>query len=143
MPSTQEKQYRGVCCMSLNMVVQVSSMGLAGALGALARYLFSRYVAAHTRALFPLGTFLINLSGSFLIGLVAGLVNQHLFSPSLQLILATGFLGGYTTFSTMSWESVQLARGGTMRLSLLYLGGSLLLGLFAAWLGLLIGGWLS
>jgi fluoride exporter len=128
--------------MTLNTVAQVGIMGLAGALGAMFRYLFSRYVAERTGAQFPLGTLLINLSGSFVIGLIAGLVGQKLLSPVLQLFLATGFLGGYTTFSTMSWEGVQLARSGSIRVSFFYLGGSLVLGLLAALLGLLVGGWL-
>lgn len=128
--------------MALNTVIQVSVMGLAGALGALARYLLGRYVAERAGTRIPLGTLIINLSGAFMIGLIAGLVGHKVLSPIVQLILATGFLGGYTTFSTMSWEGVQLARGGSTRLGITYLGGSLLLGGIVAFLGLLLGGWL-
>jgi CrcB protein len=128
--------------MGLLTVTQVGIIGLAGALGALARYLLGRFIAERAGTSFPLGTMIINVTGAFVIGLIAGLVGQKVLSPALQLVLATGFLGGYTTFSTMSWEGVQLARGGSTSMSMFYLGGSLLLGLVVAFLGLLLGGWL-
>ena len=128
--------------MTLQSFVQICLIGLAGAIGALARYLFGRYIAERASAQFPLGTFLINVTGAFAIGLLFSLASHKLLSPALQLILATGFLGGYTTFSTMNWEGVQLARGGSSRLSVLYFSGSFALGLLAASLGLLVGWWL-
>ncbi len=124
---------------SFSLVVLV---GLAGALGAVCRYILGRFVAERVNAKFPLSTFCINLSGAFVIGLLFALTSRKLVSSTLQVILATGFLGGYTTFSTMSWESMQLVRGGSTRGGLLYLGGSMLLGLLAATLGLMLGGWL-
>ncbi len=120
-------------------LILAGSVGLAGALGALARYLVGRFIAESIGSQFPLGTLLINVTGACVIGLLSGLVGHKLMSPVTQTILATGFLGGYTTFSTMSWEGVQLARGGSTGSSALYLGGSLALGLLGAWLGLLLG----
>ena len=117
-------------------------VGLAGACGALARYLIGRYVAERAGSTFPFGTLLINLSGAFVIGLLFALTAHKVLSLPAQTVLATGFLGGYTTFSTMSWEGVQLARGGSTLRSALYLGGTCVLGLLAAALGLLVGGWL-
>src|SRR5579883_3179510 len=117
-------------------------VGIAGALGAVSRYFLGRYVAERASSQFPFGTFLINVSGAFVIGLLFGVTSRKLISPAVQLVLATGFLGGYTTFSTMSWEGVQLARGGSSRLSLLYFGGNLLSGLLATALGLTLGRWL-
>jgi CrcB protein len=114
-------------------------VGLAGSLGALLRYLLGRFVAEHISKEFPLGTLLINVSGSFVIGLLFALAARNMISSTLQLVLATGFLGGYTTFSTLSWEIVQLARGGDRAASILYLVGSVVLGLAAAALGLLLG----
>jgi CrcB protein len=114
-------------------------VGLAGSLGAISRYLLGRFVAERISKEFPLGTLLINVSGSFVIGILFALTAHNLISSTLQLILATSFLGGYTTFSTMSWEIVQLARGGDGRASVLYLIGSVVLGLAAAALGLLLG----
>lgn len=117
-------------------------VGLAGALGASVRYLLGRFVAERIGSRFPYGTLFINLSGAFLIGLLFALAARRIITPAVQATLATGFLGGYTTFSTMSWEGVQLARGGSVRASMLYLGGSSACGLLAATLGLLLGWWL-
>jgi CrcB protein len=120
----------------------VIAVGLAGASGAVARYGFGRFVAERIGSQFPLGTFLINVTGAFVIGLFFALTARKLMSPTVEVILATGFLGGYTTFSTMSWEGVQLARGGSIANSALYLGGNVCVGLIAAVLGMLLGGWL-
>ena len=117
-------------------------VGFAGAFGAVSRYLLGRFITERINSQFPLGTFCINVSGAFVIGLLFALAGRKLISSALQATLATGFLGGYTTFSTMSWEGFQFVRGGSTPRSLLYLGGSALLGLLAATLGLLLGGWL-
>lgn len=115
-------------------------IGLAGGLGALTRYLVGRVFVIRTWAAFPWSTMLINVTGAFLIGVISGLTIQHVLSPQVQTVLATGFLGGYTTFSTMSWESVQLLRGSNLRQSLFYLAGTAIPGLLAAFLGLKLGG---
>ena len=124
-------------------LLQVGLVGGAGAIGALARYLLGRFFAERVSVPFPVGTFIINLSGAFLIGLLAGLVGRHIMSVTVQTIVATGFLGGYTTFSTMQWESVQLIRGGSSVQGLLYLGGTFTLGLLVAAGGWMVGGWFS
>ena len=116
------------------------AVGLAGALGALARYVTGRFVATKTGSRFPWGTLLINVSGTFFIGFLLGLAGQKIISTQTQTILATGFLGGYTTFSTMSWEGVQLYRRGEVRQSIYYLLGNMVPGLLAAALGLFLGG---
>lgn len=113
--------------------------GLAGALGTLARYLLGRFVAERVGSAFPIGTLLINVTGAFVIGVLFALSARRVLSPVLYVILATGFLGGYTTFSTMSWESVQLIRGGNARGSMLYLGSSVVLGCVGVAVGLMMG----
>ncbi len=123
-------------------VISIVGIGLAGSLGALSRYLLGRFIAERAGAEFPFGTLLINVTGAFVIGLLFALTAHKLLSPAWQTVLATGFLGGYTTFSTMSWEGVQLARGGSSRLSLLYFGGNLLFGLLATMPGIALGRWL-
>ncbi|WP_052890160.1 fluoride efflux transporter CrcB [Thermogemmatispora carboxidivorans] len=128
--------------MTLVAFGQLLATGLAGALGALSRYVLGRFIAERVTTAFPLGTLVINLTGAFAIGLVFGLTTEHVLHAALQSVLATGFLGGYTTFSTMSWEGVELLRGGSSWLGLLYLIGSALLGLLAAALGLALGRWL-
>jgi len=115
-------------------------VGCAGALGALARYLIGRVVVARTGSTFPWATLLINVTGAFLIGLIAGLTTTHRVNALVQTVLATGFLGGYTTFSTMSWEALHLFKEGSRRRGIFYLSGNVLPGLLAAALGLLLGG---
>ncbi|MDQ2718066.1 MAG: fluoride efflux transporter CrcB [Chloroflexota bacterium] len=128
--------------MTLSTLALAGLIGLAGALGALARYSLGRFIAERTGAQFPLGTLLINVTGALVIGLLFALSGRHVLTSVMQSIFATGFRGGYTTFSTMSWEAVQLARGGSTSRSLLYLGGNVALGLCAVVLGLMLGWWL-
>ena len=128
--------------MTSMSLVLVGVVGLAGALGALARYVIGRSIAERFGSQFPLGTLLINVTGAFLIGLLLAFAGRNFISAIVQTISATGFLGGYTTFSTMTWEGVQLARGGSTRTSLLYFGSNLIPGLLAAALGLALGWWL-
>jgi CrcB protein len=126
----------------MTSLVLAGIIGLAGASGASARYVLGRFIAERAGSQFPLGTLLINVTSAFAIGLFFVLAGRKLISPAMQGILATGFLEGYTTFSTMSWEGVQLARGGSTRLSLLYLAGNVAIGLVAVVLGLVLGWWL-
>jgi len=125
--------------MTVASLLLLVETGAAGALGALTRYLLGRFVAERTHSSFPVGTLLINVTGALLIGVLFALSARKLLSPALYIILATGFLGGYTTFSTMSWEGVQLIRGGNARGSMLYLGSNVVLGCTGAAVGLLIG----
>lgn len=115
-------------------------IGLAGALGAGARYLLSRMIAERMSSQRPFGTLLINVTGAFAIGLLLALVSQKVLSPALQSILATGFLGGYTTFSTLCWEGTQLVRQGNSWQSFYYIASTFVLGLSAVCFGLLLGG---
>lgn len=120
-------------------MVQIVMIGLAGSIGAVVRYLLGRLVAQRLRSQIPFATLLINVSGSFLIGLLFVAALRHRISSTVQVTLATGFLGGYTTFSTMSWEGMQLIRRGNQRASFLYLGGTVALGLLAVAVGFAVG----
>lgn len=126
--------------MSIITLGWAGLVGLAGALGALTRYLIGHIITVRSTATFPWSTLLINITGAFLIGIVSGLTTQHLLTPREQTVLATGFLGGYTTFSTMSWEGFQLLCSENLRLCLWYLGGTAIPGLLAAFLGVKLGG---
>jgi CrcB protein len=85
---------------------------------------------------FPLGTFLINISGSFLIGLIYAMFGKTgNMSSATLLFLATGICGGFTTFSAFSYENILLMRNGHYLLSVIYISGSVLLGLLAALTG--------
>ena len=94
------------------MLVRVALVGLGGALGAVARYLLGTWIATRVSPDFPWSTFLINISGSFLIGVILGLASAGQLSNEARLFLAVGVLGGYTTFSTFSYESLELLADG-------------------------------
>jgi CrcB protein len=87
----------------------VAGLAVAGALGAPVRYILDGYVQDRIEGVFPLGTFVINVSGSFLLGLLAGFALYHAFPATPKTILGTGFCGAYTTFSTFTYETVRLA----------------------------------
>jgi CrcB protein len=125
--------------MTIESLALLGGIGIAGAVGAVVRYIVGRFVAERAGATFPLGTLLINVTGAFLIALIFALTAKKLIPPTLQSLLATGFLGGYTTFSTMSWEGTQLARGGNNVRSILYFGSTFVFGISAGILGLVIG----
>jgi len=110
---------------------------LAGAgLGGLTRYALGTWIMARSGGRFPLGTFLINISGSFFIGLLMTLLTERLQPhPNWRLFLVVGVLGGYTTFSSFEYETLQAVRDGEHWMSLLYVAGSVLLGYVAVWLG--------
>jgi CrcB protein len=94
-------------------------LGLAGGLGAGTRFVIDGLVRSKIRAALPIGTIAINVTGSFLLGLVAGAVIAHAAPVELQAIAGTGFLGGYTTFSTASFETVRLIQSRRTGLALL------------------------
>jgi CrcB protein len=104
-----------------------------GALGTGGRYLLSTWVAQVFGPGFPLGTLMINLSGSFLIALIMELsLSTGAISQDARLFLTTGIMGGYTTYSSFNYESLKLASGGEYGLAALYMGltvaGAIVLG---------------
>lgn len=112
---------------------------LGGALGAVSRFIVATLVARYYTTVFPLGTFVINISGSFLIGfLMALFLNRPGLPANWRLFLVTGILGGYTTFSSFEWEALVALRTGAGTMSFLYVASSVVLGLAGAWLGLLL-----
>ena len=112
---------------------------LAGAVGAVLRYEVERAVRRRSRSDLPVGILLVNVSGSFALGLVVGLA-EHLDVPSLVVtVVGTGLLGAYTTFSTFSVDTVALAERGRVGAAAANVGVSLVAGLAAAALGLALG----
>ncbi len=109
----------------------------AGAgLGGLGRYLAGTWIMAKYGGRFPLGTLVINVTGSFLIGVVMALLTERLHPhPNWRLFLVVGILGGYTTFSSFEYESYQAVREGERWMALLYVAGSVILGYAGVWLG--------
>src|ERR1700744_4316202 len=104
-------------------------IGLGGALGSIARHLLGGFVVRHVPWGFPLGTLLVNLSGCFLIGVLYGVASRYSWlTLEWRLFLITGICGGYTTFSSFSFESISLMRQGQYTLFFTYVLGSVILG---------------
>jgi len=108
---------------------------LGGGVVSLARYLAGTFITTRFASLFPLGTMIINITGSFLIGLLMTLLTERLPHPNWRLLLVVGFLGGYTTFSSFEWETLSAVRGGGLWIGLINVVGSVALGYAAVWLG--------
>jgi CrcB protein len=108
-----------------------------GGVGSLTRYLLGRAIVQFFPASpFAVGTFVINVTGSFLIGILMTLIVERLrLAPAWHLVTVVGFLGGYTTFSSFEYDAYLATRGGHLWPALLYLGGSVVCGYGAVWLG--------
>jgi len=112
-------------------------VGLGGFLGANARYLMAHWIGERYGTSFPYGTLVINVSGSFIIGLFLVLItDRYIVHPNWRLFFSVGFLGAYTTFSTYSFESLVLILSGAWFPGLINLIGSVVLGLGATLCGM-------
>jgi CrcB protein len=121
------------------MLIRIAALALAGALGTLCRYGLQSALQAED-ARFPVGTFTVNMVGCLLFGVVWSIAeSRELIHPELRLVILTGFMGAFTTFSTFVFESHQLARAGDWVLLAVNVGGQLALGLLLFGLGVTIG----
>jgi len=112
-------------------------VGLGGFLGANARYLMAHWIGERYGTSFPYGTLVINVSGSFIIGLFLVLItDRYIVHPNWRLFFSVGFLGAYTTFSAYSFESLVLILSGAWFPGLINLIGSVVLGLGATLCGM-------
>jgi CrcB protein len=113
-------------------------LALGGASGTIARHYIGMWVANATGSR-PGGTFAVNIAGSLLIGLFLALGTERFSWPNgLVILVAVGFLGGFTTFSTLSWQTLQQLEAGDLPSALLNVGASVAVGLAAAWAGMTI-----
>jgi CrcB protein len=110
-------------------------IGLVGGLGAIARFSLDGVVSARTASEFPLGTLAVNLTGALALGILVGAT----ISSDAFRVAGTGFIGGYTTFSTWVFESHRLGQDGQLRLGAVNFVVSLVLGVLVAWIGRHIG----
>ncbi len=119
---------------------EMALVALGGALGSVARFKLSGLVLHHTIDWrFPAGTFAVNVLGCLVAGLLAGLAEEHdLISPAARLLLFTGLLGGFTTFSAFGLETMFLIRRGEVAIAAANIGLSVALGLVALWIGLAV-----
>jgi CrcB protein len=115
------------------------AISAGGALGANARYLVASWATTQWGTQFPVGTLLINVSGSFVIGLYLTLATERFTGhPAVRLFVATGFLGGYTTFSTFSVEALRLIETGNAAAGISYMVASVVLSIVAAAIGMIV-----
>lgn len=117
------------------MLLNILLVGGGGAMGAVIRYLIGMRVTQHMGPGFPWGTLLINLSGCLLIGFLSGLFTARSFHPSAGLLMITGVLGGYTTFSSFGLETYTLITTGHPLTAITYAGVSVVIGVAAVALG--------
>jgi CrcB protein len=121
-------------------------VGLGGFIGANARFVVARLVGTLFETRFPLGTFVINISGSFLLGVLGAVVTQKVMpsSESMRLALGVGFLGAYTTFSTFEFETHALLEDGSWLTATTNMFASLFVGLVAVRAGIVLAkSWLN
>ena len=116
----------------------ILAVALAGAIGAPARYLLDTLVQERAAGVFPWGTFLVNSSGSFLLGLITGLALYHGLGDVPKTLAGTGFCGSFTTFSTFSYETVRLLEDGARFEAVANVAASVVVGLAAAALGMVV-----
>lgn len=121
------------------MIKTILLVGTGGFLGSVSRFLASKFMQDNFPSAFPFGTFFVNISGCLLIGLIYGFSERSsLLTSGWKLFLAVGFCGGFTTFSTFANENLSLLRDGEYYYFFIYTGLSIILGIAATFLGVLI-----
>ena len=114
-------------------------IAIGGAIGSILRFLTTVLVSKFWSNHFPLATFMVNVGGCFLIGISMGFLTKHaLDNSNLKWFLVTGFCGGFTTFSAFGIENVTLLQNNNTILAFAYMAVSILISLFAVWLGLFV-----
>lgn len=110
-------------------------VGAGSFIGGAARYWISHWLQQRFPYSFPYGTFTVNIIGCLVIGIILGMFEKGNLSPDWKFFLAAGICGGFTTFSAFTWEILTLIKQGQTLQAVLYIGASVLLGLFATYLG--------
>jgi len=120
------------------MLIRIIYIGIGGFIGSNLRYLISHTLSKAIT--FPLGTLVVNCIGSFLLGLLMMVSNEIIPTDSkIKLLLGTGMLGAFTTFSTLSWETLSMLSDGKYTLALGNIGLNITFGLISVWIGFMVG----
>lgn len=115
-------------------------VGTGGFAGAIARYWLGSYIGGKMGTRFPYGTFVINISGSFLIGIILTLLAERThWNPNLRYLVPIGFIGAYTTFSTFEYETLRTVQDGQIWIAFLNISLSVVIGFAAVWAGVVAG----
>lgn len=115
-------------------------VGLGGFLGSIARFWLGGLIGERMGTRFPYGTFVINISGSFVIGFIMTLLTENAhWSPSWRYLVPVGFIGAYTTFSTFEYETLRSVQEGQWIVAMLNVALSVILGFAGVWLGVATG----
>lgn len=118
---------------------QLLLVGVGGFIGSIARYLVSKLNLYWHFLSIPMGTLTVNIVGSFIIGIIAGIsTKSEIISPDLRLFLMVGICGGFTTFSSFTNENMMLMQNGQFLTALIYTGSSILFGFLAVYLGYIL-----
>lgn len=117
------------------------AIGLGGTLGAITRFYVGKWIMERSKSAFPVGTWMINISGSFVLGFLATLHLNQFISEWIWFFMGIGFLGAYTTFSTFGFETIQLLEQRNGKKALVYVVSSMVLGIVFGWFGILVGSW--
>jgi len=121
-------------------VLKYLLIGIGGGLGSILRFWLGSYIGSRMGTRFPYGTFVINITGSFLIGLVFALLTVRTqWSPNWRYLIPIGFIGGYTTFSTFEFETMRLVQNGQMLMATLNVTLSVAVGFVGVWAGMVAG----
>ena len=121
------------------MIRAMALVGIGGGIGSVFRYLTAVVVNKYFQPAFPWATFVANILGCLIIGLLLGFFERyHLANPDLKYLFVTGFCGGYTTFSTFAVENMNLFNSGNSLTAFAYIAASIIIGLVAVWLGVVV-----
>jgi fluoride exporter len=119
------------------MIKSILMVGFGGAAGSILRFAIQKILQPQSVPSFPAGTFLINIVGCFLIGILWGITSRSdSWNEEIKLLLMTGLCGGFTTFSAFTLEGIGLLKENKTGLFLVYIGGTVILGLFATYIGI-------
>jgi fluoride exporter len=115
-------------------------VGIGGFIGSVLRFWVASYIGQRMGTRFPYGTFIINITGSFLVGLVMTVLSEKInLSPNWRYLIPIGFIGGYTTFSTFEYETLRAIQDGQLTIATLNVVLSVLVGFLMVWTGVIVG----